>query len=56
MLIPRMSPYQKPNNKLRLLFGFLITHSLNQERLFRDFALKKPLNFVVKLCSKTVPV
>lgn len=53
MFIPRMSPYQKPNNKLLLLFGFFNTLSLNHERLFRDFTLKKPLNFVVRLRSET---
>jgi hypothetical protein len=41
------------NNKLRLLFGFFNAHPLNQASLFRGFALKKPLNFVERLCSET---
>jgi hypothetical protein len=41
------------NNKLRLLFGFFNAHPLNQASLFRNFALKKPLNFVERLCSET---
>jgi hypothetical protein len=27
--------------------------TLSQASLFRDFALKKPLNFVERLCSET---
>jgi len=31
--------------------GFFNAHPLNQASLFRGFALKKPLNFVERLCS-----
>jgi hypothetical protein len=41
------------NSNHRFEFIFFNAYPLNQASLFRGFALKKPLNFVERLCSET---